>query len=98
MVGVRCDSKSVPFKIKIKNPPIKNKICKKIYKIKSEGERHDWIRLQLSAPRKSVRAVRQADRATGLDRKQSGPDVVPVVLPRLQLSLRSGCDLRRSGS
>ena len=41
---------------------------------------------------------RQADCDTRLGREQSGPHVVPLVLPRLRLSLRGDRDLRSGAS
>ena len=57
------------------------------------------VRFRLFTPRKSLCPMRQADPETRLGREQSGPHVVPLVLPRLRLSLRSDRDLRggRSG-
>jgi hypothetical protein len=86
---IHSDSKSVSF-----NNILKSETS--LRRPKPREMRHVSTRLQLSASRKSLRPVRQADPETGLGGEQSGPHILPLVLPRLRLSLRGDRNLRGS--
>src|ERR1700730_15079443 len=57
--------------------------------------RHGQNEFRLSAPRKSLRPMRQADRQPRMDRKRSAPHLLSLVLRGLRLPFRGGGVLRR---